>query len=283
MRAGKGQVARLALRVSLARLSTEVEGCIRYAESAGLSELSPCPGSLRTNLRFEVLLQMMAREVKRAVVLLQTTDHDASFQRAYNQHGQFGGINVRADFGPSFPLLSNLFETIQPGTKGLPSFRSQPRIAIIGIDSRVQQRASSWYHTGAPGTKIPDDLLQPIHGIGNLVRPFEARIHCELPGVLEGFSGKVLLAVKVPVNSTFLQPRRSHEVRQGCAVIPFLIENGSRLANYFLPRLLAFAHVGTPKEAIQRPYGHLFYEPDLWMRPNGLWLHQRRPRTPIKL
>ena len=79
MRAGKGLVARLALRVSLARLSTEVEGCIRYAEAAGLSELSPCPGSLRTNFRFEVLHQMMAGEIERLVLLLQTTDHNASF------------------------------------------------------------------------------------------------------------------------------------------------------------------------------------------------------------
>src|ERR1700676_1016743 len=213
---------------------------------------------------------MMAGEIERLVLLLKTTDHETSFESAYNQHGQLGGIDVGTDLAPSFPLLSNLLETIQPRTKGLPGFSSQPRIAIVGIDSRVQQRASSRYHTGAPVTKIPDDLLQPIHGIRNLLRPFEARIHCEFPSMVEGFSRKLLLAPKVPVDSAFFQARGLHEVGQGSAVIPFLIEEWSRLTNDFTPGLLAFAHVGTPGEALQQPYGRPLYNTDHLMRPNGL-------------
>jgi hypothetical protein len=65
--------------------------------------------------------------------------------------------------------------------------------------------------------------------------------------VIEGFSGEFLLALKVPVDSAFFQSCRSHEVREGGTVIPFLIEDGSRLTNDFSPGLLAFAHVGTPR------------------------------------
>src|ERR1700730_313608 len=213
---------------------------------------------------------MMAGEIERLVLLLKTTDHETSFESAYNQHGQLGGIDVGTDLAPSFPLLSNLLETNQPRTKGLPGFSSQPRIAIVGIDSRVQQRASSRYHTGSPVPKIPDDLLQPIHGIRNLLRPFEARIHCELPSMVEGFSRKLLLALKVPVNSAFFQARGLHEVGQSSAVIPFLIEDGSGLTNDFLPRLFAFAHVVTPREAIQQPYSRSLHDADHWMRPTGL-------------
>ena len=42
--------------------------------------------------------------------------------------------------------------------------------------------------------------------------------------------------------------RSSHEIGEGGAAIPFPIEDWGRFANNFLPCLLAFAHVATPRE-----------------------------------
>jgi hypothetical protein len=41
------------------------------------------------------------------------------------------------------PLLGNGLQPIKQGTESLAGFGSQPRIAIVGIDGRVQQRAAS--------------------------------------------------------------------------------------------------------------------------------------------
>src|SRR6266849_2521874 len=67
-------------------------------------------------------------------------------------------------------------------------------------------------------------------------------------------SRKHLLACKVPVDPAFFEPCRSHEVGEGGAVIPSLIKDGRRLADDFLPGLLAFAHLAPPKPAL-RPTG----------------------------
>jgi hypothetical protein len=89
----------------------------------------------------------------------------------------------------------------------------------------------------------------PARRSRNFLRSFETRVHRGLPGVLERFSRKLLLAFKVPVDSAFFQSCRSHEIGEGGAVIPFLIEDWSGLTNDFPPGLFAFTHVGTPGEA----------------------------------
>src|SRR6266852_2372914 len=52
----------------------------------------------------------------------------------------------------------------------------------------------------------------------------------------------------MPIDPAFFETRRPHEVGQGRPVIAPLIEDGRRLANDFLARLLAFAHFGPPKQ-----------------------------------
>src|SRR5260370_8184772 len=115
---------------------------------------------------------------------------------------------VRTYFASSLSLLCNRLETIEPRAQSPPSLRSELRIAIVGIDGRVQQRASSWHQPGAPVPKVPDDLFQAVNGIRDLLRSFEARIHCDFPSMVEGFSRKLFLASKVPVAPAFFQPFR---------------------------------------------------------------------------
>src|SRR5215469_182634 len=92
----------------------------------------------RTYLGFEVLLEMIAGEIERLFVSLQTSHHEAAFERTGNQCSQFQGIDVRDDLASASALLRNQLETIKPRTEGLPGFRSQLRIAIVGIYGGVQ-------------------------------------------------------------------------------------------------------------------------------------------------
>src|SRR5215469_726557 len=155
---------------------------------------------------------------------------------------------------------------IQPRTKSLPSLRAQLRIAIVGIYRCVQQWAAARHQPLAPVSKVPHDLLQPVDSVRDLGCSFEARIHCELPSVVEGLGRKSLLAIKVPVDSTFFQACRLHEIGQRGTVISSLIEDCCRLANNFLPGLLAFAHVGTPNNRIRLLTALALDQ----MRPSGL-------------
>jgi hypothetical protein len=80
---------------------------------------------------------MAASKIERLVVSLQAAHHQASFERAHNQCGQFRGINIGANFSSSPPLFDDRLQTIKPRTESPPRSGSQLRIAIIGIDGRI--------------------------------------------------------------------------------------------------------------------------------------------------
>src|ERR1700722_14138221 len=134
-------------------------------------------------------------------------------------------------------------QTIKQGTESLAGFGSQLRIAIVGIDGRVQQRTASRHQPGAPVAKVPHDLFEAVNGIRDLLSSFEARIHCNFPSVVEGVSRKLFFALKVPVNAAFFEACSSHEIGKGSALVSFLVKDWRCLTNDLLPRLLAFTHV----------------------------------------
>src|SRR6266568_1805288 len=132
---------------------------------------------------------------------------------------------------------------MKQGTESLAGFGSQLRIAIVGVDSRVQQRAASRHQPCTSVAKVPHDLFETINAIRDLLCSFEARIHCNVPSVVEGVSRKLFLALKVPVNPTFFKTSGPHEIGKRSALISFLIEDWRCLTNDVLSCLLAFAHV----------------------------------------
>src|SRR5438552_15107701 len=115
---------------------------------------------------------MMAREIERLFVSLQTTHHEAAFERTGNQCSQFQGIDVRADLASASALLHNQLQTIKPRTEGLPCFRSHLRIAIVGIYGGVQQRAPSRHQPTASVPKVPHDLFQGVNSMWDLLFSF---------------------------------------------------------------------------------------------------------------
>jgi hypothetical protein len=117
-----------------------------------------------------------AGRVKRLFVSLQTTHHEAAFEGADDQRGQFRAIDVRPQFASPLSFLSDRLQATKPGTESLPSFRPQRRITIVGIDSRVQERAASWHKPSAAVPKVPHDLFQAVNRIRDLPCSLEPRM-----------------------------------------------------------------------------------------------------------
>src|SRR3989442_12706973 len=118
---------------------------------------------------------MMAGEIERLFVSLQTTHHEAAFERTGNQCSQFQGIDVRADLASASALLHNQLQTIKPRTEGLPGFRSQLRIAIVGIYGGVEQRGPSRHQPTAAVPKVSHDFVQTGNRIPEPPRSFRER------------------------------------------------------------------------------------------------------------
>jgi hypothetical protein len=145
-----------------------------------------------------------AGRVKWLFLSLQTTQHEAAFEGADDQGGQFRAINIRAQLASPLSFLGNRLQATKPGTESLPSFRPQRRITIVGVNGRVQERAASWHKPSASVPKVSNDLFETIDGIRDLLCSLKARIEWNFPSVGEGVDSKLLLAVKVPVDSPFL-------------------------------------------------------------------------------
>src|SRR5437667_10427946 len=114
---------------------------------------------------------MMAGEIERLFVSLQTTHHETAFERTGNECRQFRGIDVRADLASASALLRNQLQTIQPRTEGLTGFRSQLGIAIVGIYGGVQQRPAARHQSCTSVAKAPRESLRAITGTLDLHWP----------------------------------------------------------------------------------------------------------------
>src|SRR5258708_26721028 len=143
---------------------------------------------------------MTAGKIEGLFLPLQTTHHMAAFERAGNQGSKLLGIDVGTDLAASLPLLGNRLQTVKPGTESLASFRSQLRIAIVGIDCRVQQRAPSRHHHGAPVSKVPHNLFEAVNRISNLLSSFETRILCQVPTLVECLSPTPPRSPQIPAD-----------------------------------------------------------------------------------
>jgi len=138
---------------------------------------------------------MMAGEIERLFVSLQTTHHEAAFERTGNQCSQFQGIDVRADLASASALLRNQLQTIKPRLRAC-RLSLVTEDAIVGIYGGVQQRAPSRHQPTASVPKVPQNLFQAINRIRDLLCSFETRLHGDFPSVVEGIARELLFALK---------------------------------------------------------------------------------------
>src|SRR5579863_9278039 len=141
---------------------------------------------------------------------------------------------------------------VQHGMKRVSRLAAQKLVSVVRLDSGIHQRTSAGHQPRAPIAEISHDLFEAIHGIRDLLRARQTRAYRQLPRIVEGFRSQLLLALEMPVDAAFLQASGLHQVRHGRALKSLLIEEWGRLANDFLPCLLALAHGGLPPASAGR-------------------------------
>src|SRR5215468_4501550 len=148
---------------------------------------------------------MAAGELARIAFSLQTAQHNAPFESRNDQSGQFARVDVRTNLAFPLALFDDRLQTVEQRMKSLPSFASQLRVAVIGLDRSVQKRTSPRNQPVAPLPKIPQVLTQAVHGVRHFIQSFETCIHCKFPSMVEGLYGQFLFAVEVAVDSAFFE------------------------------------------------------------------------------
>jgi len=120
----------------------------------------PFPGlqfAAPRNLGFEVFLQMMAGKIKRLVLFrCRRLTIKLPSRVAGDQRCQFRRIDIGNGLSLSLPSLprQSIGDDPTNQVRARRGPRSQLRIAIVGIDRRVQQRASSRHQPRAPVPEI---------------------------------------------------------------------------------------------------------------------------------
>jgi hypothetical protein len=87
--------------------------------------------------------------------------------------------------------------------------------------ARVQERAPSGDQARSPLPKVLQELQQAVRRIRDSVDPFEPGIHCQFPGVFEGFFGEFLFAIKVTLSALMEAAGLEKSGIYQCRRIPF--------------------------------------------------------------
>jgi hypothetical protein len=168
------------------------------------------------------ILQDGARKIDGFFLPLEATYHQAPFERAGNLRGQFLRLNIAPDLASL--LASSTMDWRRSShelkaCRALDRSRGLPSSESMAVFSSGQPPGKS----GAPVPKVTDNLFQPVNRTGDTLCSSEASIHRKFPGMVKRLSSELLFARKVTVDSTFLEPCRSHEIGEGCAVVSSLI------------------------------------------------------------
>jgi hypothetical protein len=122
--------------------------------------------------------------------------------------------DLGTDTASPLSLLGNRLETMKPRTERLPGLRSQLRMAIVGIDGRVQPWASPRHQPRAPIAKVPNNLFQAVNRIRDPPCSFESQMLCNFRNLTPYRRPlpQALARRQDAVDSALFQPCRSHEI-----------------------------------------------------------------------
>lgn len=118
---------------------------------------------------------------------------------------------------------------------------AQDRIAIVGVDGGVHERAAAGDRRGSLREML-DEATELLKRAGDLVEVGGADFPDLVEGETEGFGGELFLAAEVAVDSAFLQAGGVHELLQGGALVAVLIEDRRGCGDDALACGFSFAH-----------------------------------------
>ena len=192
------------------------------------------------DLGFEVVVEMFQCVAEGLVALLDSADQHSTFEVADDEGGCFVDVNVWLYRSDGDAFAENFFEAGLPAAEGFADALAEDRVAVVGVDRCVEQRATAW-QAGADG-EVENVLFEAIDVIGNDVDFVETFGDGVGPGEVEGFGGDLFLTVEVTVDAAFFEAGCGHNVLEATALVAALVEERSCQSDDALAGCFAFAH-----------------------------------------
>lgn len=208
--------------------------------SAQWKRLASWSGCVGAQVGFYVVLQVSHGLTDSFVAALDAPDQDGAFESSDDVVGSGGNVHVLADGSGGDAFDEQIAEHRLPVMKRFAHTDAQHRVAIVGVDGGVEQRASAG-EAGAGG-EVGDVLPEPVGLVGDGGEAATALFDGCRPGVVEGFGGEFFLALEVPVDAAFFKAGGGHDGLEGATLVTALVEDGRGLGDDALAGQFALRH-----------------------------------------
>ena len=192
---------------------------------------------------------MLACEFKSSAIRLQPPHHHAAFKSRHQNRRDCSRIDIFSDFAGIDPFLQQLLQPVDSSLQGSAHMRSEYGVSIVGIDSGIQQWAST-RRDGRTLCKILDHVSQLGEWRGTSLNGAQAVLSYGGPGVIECSDRQLFLAGEVPIDAAFFKAGLLHQIGQAGAFVSPLIEDRGGFLDDALPRSLTLADRGAHQNSI---------------------------------
>ena len=160
----------------------------------------------------EVVVEVELDVAEGGAGILQAAEEESAFERADDKLSKFEGLGARIDFAAADAFGGDFGEARSPALQGFFCAGAEEGVAVVGFDGGVHEGTAAGDEAFAFFDEVVDHFFEAMNGVGDFVDAFEAARDGFFPGVIEGFTGKLLLAGKMTVDTAFLEASGLHEV-----------------------------------------------------------------------
>ena len=160
----------------------------------------------------EVMVEVELDVAEGGAGILQAAEEEGAFERADDKLSEFEGLGARIDFAAGDAFGGDFRYAGGPAFKGFFGAGTEVDVAVVGFDGGVHEGTAARDEAFAFFDEVVDHFLETMDGVGDFVDAVKAAGDGFFPGVIEGFTGKLLFAGEMAIDAAFLEAGGLHKV-----------------------------------------------------------------------